>query len=259
MKAVLKSLTRIALAGILIIGGVGLTSCDKISSIIKGVKETENTSDSKLEKMFETVSTNKLTTSDLSGMSQGDMRLLRASIYARHGKIFKEADLTEYFSGYDWYKPERENVDELLNNVEISNIKYIDEYAGVPLGGSDMQSAGSLTPPDSQNVQSKRERNVSASESSGRSRFGHVGFTNDYSDIVCYQYLTDDDVCNLSGPELRILRNTIYARHGRRFKSADLREYFSGFSWYNPRVNEVNPKELSDVEKHNIQLIQRYE
>lgn len=253
-----KTLVRLAFAVALTLGASALTSCDRISSILKGAK-TENAGNSKLESMFGNLSTDKLTASDLSGMSQGDMRLLRAAIYARHGKIFKEADLTEYFSGYDWYKPERENVDELLNGVERANIAYIDQYAGSNLGGTDMQPVNDLTPPDSQTVQSRRERNASAAKASGKSRFGHVGFTNDYSDIVCYQYLTDDDVCNLSGPELRILRNTIYARHGRRFKSADLRQYFSGFSWYNPRVNEVNPKELSAVEKHNIALIQRYE
>jgi len=257
MNIYLKTLTRIALAGVLVFGITGLTSCDKISSILKGTQEKRV--GSKIESMFENLSTDKLTASDLSGMSQGDMRLLRAAIYARHGKIFKEADLTEYFSRFGWYKPERDNVDELLNSVERANIAYIDQYSGSNLGGGDMQLVNDLTPPNTQNVQSKRERSASAAASTGRSRFGHVGFTNDYSDIVCYQYLTDEDVCNLTGPELRILRNTIYARHGRRFKSKDLQQYFSGFSWYNPRVNEVNPREFSAVEKHNIALIQRYE
>lgn len=250
------TLTRVALAALLIAGASGLTSCDKISSIFNG-SQTENAQDSKLEALFEKITSEKLTATDLSGMSQGDMRLLRASIYARHGKIFKDADLTEYFSNFDWYSPKKETVDELLNGVERSNIAYIDEYAGTDLGGSDMKLNDGLTPPNSESVQSKRERNAGAK--SGGSRFGHVGFTNDYSDIVCYQYLTDDDVRDLSGPELRILRNTIYARHGRRFVSKDLQNYFSGFSWYTPRVNEVNPNELSAVEKHNIQLIQRYE
>jgi len=34
--------------------------------------------------------------------------------------------------------------------------------------------------------------------------------------------------------ELRLLRNEIYARHGRQFKSADLRKYFSKQPWYKP-------------------------
>ena len=34
--------------------------------------------------------------------------------------------------------------------------------------------------------------------------------------------------------QLRILRNCIFARHGYEFKSADLREFFSQFDWYEP-------------------------
>ena len=87
----------------------------------------------------------------------------------------------------------------------------------------------------------------------------NVGFTDDYSDIVCYTYLSGSDLSGLSKSQLRILRNTIYARHGRKFKSKDLQRYFSGFSWYTPRYDEISPSSLSDVEKHNISLIQKYE
>ena len=34
--------------------------------------------------------------------------------------------------------------------------------------------------------------------------------------------------------DLRRLRNEVYARHGRTFKDADLREYFTSFPWYKP-------------------------
>lgn len=90
-------------------------------------------------------------------------------------------------------------------------------------------------------------------------RVRQVGMTGDFSDIACYYWLTDADVAPLSKSQLRVLRNTIYARHGRRFKSADLRQYFSQFSWYNPYRDEINPGELSKTEQHNITLIKSYE
>jgi hypothetical protein len=34
--------------------------------------------------------------------------------------------------------------------------------------------------------------------------------------------------------ELRILRNEIYAKHGRIFESKDLRDYFGKCTWYHP-------------------------
>ena len=60
-------------------------------------------------------------------------------------------------------------------------------------------------------------------------------------------------------PQLRIVRNALYALHGYNFKSADLKELFTewGKYWYpeytvNPAFTE---NELSDIEKYNIQLI----
>jgi hypothetical protein len=61
-----------------------------------------------------------------------------------------------------------------------------------------------------------------------------------------------------SKEELRIMRNEIFAAHGYIFKSADLRDYFSKTKWYNPRFQDVTDK-LTDIEKHNIQLILKYE
>lgn len=70
--------------------------------------------------------------------------------------------------------------------------------------------------------------------------------------------VTASDLSGLSGSDLRILRNAIYARHGYIFKSADLRNYFSSFSWYHPSSHDVSGR-LNSIEKYNIAEIQRWE
>lgn len=90
-------------------------------------------------------------------------------------------------------------------------------------------------------------------------RLRSIGYVGDYSDVACHTWLTPDDVYYLNPTELRILRNTIYARHGRKFKDAKLRNYFYQFSWYRPYRNEVPMSELSKTEQHNISLIQAFE
>jgi hypothetical protein len=55
---------------------------------------------------------------------------------------------------------------------------------------------------------------------------------------------------------LRVARNEIYARKGRRFRDPWLRDYFANFSWYTPRFDEV---ELNAFEQRNIALIERAE
>jgi len=52
--------------------------------------------------------------------------------------------------------------------------------------------------------------------------------------------------------ELRILRNTIFARHGYIFKSDDLMEVFKKYSWYNPMKFKI---ETTQIDKENLEYI----
>ena len=70
--------------------------------------------------------------------------------------------------------------------------------------------------------------------------------------------LKSKDVENLSKADIYILRNSIYARHGYSFKSAQLSSYFQEQSWYYPVKSDIK-KELSALEKKNINLLMRYE
>ncbi len=74
------------------------------------------------------------------------------------------------------------------------------------------------------------------------------------------RYLTEDEVLAKGDGELRIARNEIYARHGRRFSDKYLQEYFDGLSWY---VGEIEPEDfdesvLNKFEKANAKLIKKY-
>lgn len=80
---------------------------------------------------------------------------------------------------------------------------------------------------------------------------------NPYSALSVYR-IEESELSGLSKEELRILRNAIYANNGYRFKSDDLLRYFRQFIWYSPQYNDVNNL-LSDTEKSNIALIQKYE
>ena len=57
---------------------------------------------------------------------------------------------------------------------------------------------------------------------------------------------------------LRIMRNAILARHGYRFQSKDLQDYFSNEKWYKPAASNKNVK-LSFIEQLNIELIKSVE
>ncbi len=59
----------------------------------------------------------------------------------------------------------------------------------------------------------------------------------------------------LSADETRLMRNEIFARHGKIFKSEDLKNYFGQQSWYKPTAEEV---EISDLEKKNVDFLKAY-
>ena len=62
--------------------------------------------------------------------------------------------------------------------------------------------------------------------------------------------LTDEDLEGKDAFELDIMRNEIYARHGRRFCRSDLQEYFDGQQWYEPKYCpeyfKDNPERFND-------------
>lgn len=65
----------------------------------------------------------------------------------------------------------------------------------------------------------------------------------------------------MSKYELRLARNEIYARYGRKFTSKDLQKYFGRQSWYSPEIqaDKFNENMLSEIEKKNIQTIKEVE
>ncbi|MDP4180567.1 MAG: YARHG domain-containing protein [Bacillota bacterium] len=78
---------------------------------------TINSKDYDLSSEFNISSTDKL--------SKEDLGYLRNGIYAKYGYKFKSKIYSEYFSRFDWYEPSKDNVDELLNEVDKKNIQLI--------------------------------------------------------------------------------------------------------------------------------------
>lgn len=183
---------------------------------------------------FDWLSDHEISIGEIAGLSAGDLRILRNAIFAMHGYKFKSADLQEYFSNFAWYSPQYADVTRVLSQTEKNNITTIQRHEG---------KAPSRT----------------AGKEKITTRLSSVDFTGDYSDIVCYTRLTSADISGLSANELRILRNTIYARHGRRFKDKALQYYFDNMYWYTPTCDDVPVSRLSSTERHNINLIQQME
>lgn len=78
------------------------------------------------------------------------------------------------------------------------------------------------------------------------------------SDILMNMLLNTTYLSKFSKPQLRLMRNEILARHGWKFQSQDLRDYFETQPWYHPVANN-NTIKLNIVEQTNVQLIKSEE
>ncbi|MBK8300440.1 MAG: YARHG domain-containing protein [Chitinophagaceae bacterium] len=65
---------------------------------------------------------------DVMNLSQYNLRIMRNEIYARHGYIFQNTEMKNYFSTQAWYSPLYNDVNSMLSAIEKSNIELIKRY-----------------------------------------------------------------------------------------------------------------------------------
>lgn len=103
------------------------------------------------------------------------------------------------------------------------------------------------------------------SQSSSQEPSGGTGTSQDYIfPDSASRYLTDADVAGMSLQEINYGKNEIYARHGRKFKSQELTNYFSSKSWYQgiyePDDFDANYAYLlNEYEKRNAEFLNEKE
>ena len=75
------------------------------------------------------------------------------------------------------------------------------------------------------------------------------------------RYLTQEEVDKLSLQAVCYAKNEIYARHGRKFLSTELQEYFNDKSWYQGTVEaeKFSPSVFNKYESDNIQILVKAE
>jgi hypothetical protein len=149
-----------------------------------------------------------------------ELHIMQAEIEAIHGKRFDdEPSLQTYFEERYWYAPAARYEPGKLSEIERKNMATLAGFQ-------------------------KTARNLKIAP----------------GDMISFQnrLLTEDLFKGLSLHELRLIRNEIYARRGRQFKTFWIQDYFYGQSWYRP-LEEFKEPELSEIEKRNIATIVAYE
>jgi hypothetical protein len=161
-----------------------------------------------------------MTAENLGPHTAAEWRILRAEVEAVHGKRFDDQPwLQQYFEDRYWYKPDPAYDAKRLSATERRNLAAID-----------------------------------AAQRKGRQIALSPGDLEHYENRL----ITEDLLRGLSLHELRLLRNEIYARRGRQFRTEWLAQHFWSQPWYVAREEEGEP-ELSETERRNVETIVAFE
>ncbi len=152
--------------------------------------------------------------------SAAEWKVLTAEVEAIHGKRFDDEPwLQKYFEERYWYFPSEKYDPKKLTAVERKNLEILS-------GAEKKQRKVALLPGDMEFFENRT--------------------------------ISDAMLRGLSLHELRLLRNEIYARHGRIFRTDWLSQYFWNQPWYTPDEN-FKDEELSANDKLNVETIVKYE
>ena len=92
--------------------------------------ESDNTTQTELVVLegdyYHITGSRELTEEDIEGKTSHELRIMRNEIYARHGYIFKDPTLRDYFMRKTWYKPTTISV--TFNDIEQYNVRFIQQY-----------------------------------------------------------------------------------------------------------------------------------
>lgn len=225
----------------------------------------------------------KISEADLKDKTLRELSLVRNSIFARAGNEFRKQWLNDYFAQFAWYEPTGLDMSK-VSKRDLENATLVAEFE-VGISRKELQATeANLLNLLKQKKIAKTEwlelglisralgRSVPAGYHSywqkqqgqgadaGGAGLRDVGKTwvdpfdpKSFDRILKVVHLTD-----YSRRDLRLLRNTIYARHGRAFKSDSLRQYFARQDWYKVDKN-FQDSQLTEVDQKNLKLIMSVE
>lgn len=95
-------------------------------------------------------------------------------------------------------------------------------------------------------------------------KYKHTEFSYE-RDFIFYdaniRYLDETELYGMSPFECKLARNEIFARHGRKFSTAEIANYFNTKRWYAASIEPEDFDEscFNDFERKNIAMIKKYE
>ena len=195
---------------------------------------------------------------DLKGKSLRELSLMRNTIFARAGNVFHKKWLHDYFDSQSWYKGSGLDKSKLTKKDLKNAEKIAKREATIPK--DELLRLREILRKFKETGKWNSRLNIELGMI-----MSSLGEPVDWdpsaakrSPLEDYRLLnkliTIKSIENLSGRDLRIIRNMIFARHGRPFVSDILQAHFGRMSWY--KIDpEYSDSKLTEIDKKNIKIV----
>jgi hypothetical protein len=252
---------------------------------------------------------NTIRSSQIQAMRLDELKLLRGIVFGRHGRVFKDAEIKYFLESKDWFKPNPEFNNSILNEVERRNLDLIriaeaSKHQTIQPGdmrywrdrlitpkklGSHSGAEWTVLVAEIEAIHGKRfddqpwlqqyfderywykaasnydgkklseiERKNIVTLSGAQKRQRKVALLPGDMELFENKTISEAMLRGLSLHELRLLRNEVYARHGRMFRAPWIQQYFDTQPWYVADEN-FKDEELSGNDKLNVETIVKVE
>ena len=252
---------------------------------------------------------NSIKQAEIQKLTSWDLKLIRGLVFGRHGRIFKDAEIKQYLEAQDWYKPNPDFTNAMLNDTERRNLDLIRiaeavQHPTIQPGDMRYWVDRAITPrklgkhsgaewkvlqAEIEAIHGKRfdddkwlqqyfderywyrrndkydskkltaiERKNLETLSAAEKKQRRVALLPGDMEFFENRTISEQMLLGLSLHELRLLRNEIYARHGRTFRAEWLQQYFYQQPWYTPDEN-FKDESVSGTDKLNVETIVKYE
>lgn len=142
-------------------------------------------------------------------------------IYAKNGYIFRTDSLQAYFSQMPWYAPVSNDTGSLrMSTLDRNNLNLLVRYRD---------------------------------QLPNRDSISQMGWL--WTRYAVDERLSESYVRNLSGADIQLLINTIYAKNGYIFQDSALQALFSGQSWYQGVTRDAASISFNSTDQANLRLL----
>ena len=198
---------------------------------------------------------------DYEGRSLRELTLMRNMTYARAHNPFRRKWLAEWFGRQKWYSAAEKMDESRLTGTMLKNADLLGEYE------AGLKWKELIDRRDAVRARVKAAGGKASPEEDIELRLlsvrlgGWAGEGPPPADLNALEdpakldrLLKLSDLDDFSPRDLKLLRNSVFARRGRPFKTPLVQGHFSTVAWYKPDPDYKDAR-LTEVDKKNVQLI----